>query len=303
MLGEKNKVGVLHREEFDPESLQNLRKDGGGRRDWGVMEILGAVLTALSVVYIVITFPITIWKCARIIQEYERAVIFRLGRLVKSGVKGPGLFWIIPWLDEIEKVDLRTICLDVEPQQVLTADSVPLQVDAVVFYRVVNPALWVTRVKNGPMVTQLLAQTTLRSTISAHSLSQILSQRSGMAKNMEEVLEAVSRPWGVQIQRVELQGISLPVTMLRCMALEAEAHRLARAKLISAEGELSASRALTAAASSLCPVSLHLRYLQSLQSSADGISSVIVFPLPTELLHTVMSKSNYNRHTELKKVL
>uniref|UniRef100_A0A8C6WL25 Podocin n=1 Tax=Neogobius melanostomus TaxID=47308 RepID=A0A8C6WL25_9GOBI len=240
------------------------------------MEILGSVLTALSVVFIVLTFPQTIWKCARIIREYERAVVFRLGRLVKGRVKGPGLLWFIPWLDEIQTVDLRTVCLNIEPQQVMTVDAVPLRMDAVVFYRVVEPALWVIRVQNGTYLTQLLAQTTLRATVGSHSLSELL-----------EVMDAVTKPWGVKVQRVELRGLALPRDLLRCMALEAEAHRQARAKLISAQGELSASRALREAASSLSPIAFQLRYLQSL-SSVDSSASVIVTALPTELVNGLL---------------
>ncbi|XP_055006910.1 stomatin-like isoform X2 [Boleophthalmus pectinirostris] len=276
----RNKVGVLR---TDPENVENIPTDGG-RRQRGVLEVLGAVITALSLLYIALTFPVTIWGCARIIQEYERAVIFRLGRLIKGkGVKGPGLFWIIPWLDEIQTVDLRTVCIDVEPQEVLTADSVPLQVDAVLFYRVVEPVLWVTRAQDGPLLTRLLAQTSLRATVGSHSLSQIITQRRSMAQKMEEVIGAASRPWGVRVQRVELRGLVLPVDLLRCMALEAEAQRVARAKLISAEAELGASLALQRAASALSPVALQLRYLQSL-SSVHSSASVIVTAVPMEIL-------------------
>lgn len=253
------------------------------------MEILGFVLTALSVVYIALTFPVSIWRCAKIIREYERAVIFRLGRLVKDRVKGPGLFWIIPWLDEIRTVDLRTICLCVAPQQVLTADAVPLQVDAVVFYRVVEPVVWVTRVQNGPHLTQLLAQTTLRAAVGSHSLSELLTNRSSIAKKMAGVMDAVSKPWGVEVQRVELRGLALPQDLLRCLALEAETHRLARAKFISAQGELGASRALKEAASSLSPIAFQLRYLQSL-SSVDSSASVIVTAVPTELIQQLLPR-------------
>ncbi|CAL1596425.1 unnamed protein product [Knipowitschia caucasica] len=286
----RNKVGVLHMDECDPESLENPRDVFGSRsrRCCSALEFLGAVITALSVIYIALTFPITVWRCIRIAQEYERAVVFRLGRLVKTKVKGPGLFWIIPWLDTIQKVDLRTICLYVEPQQVLTADSVPLLVDAVVFYRVLEPALWVTRVQDGPLLTKLLSQTTLRAAIGAHSLSQLLTHRRHIATKMEGAMEAVSRPWGVCVQRVELRGLSLPTQLLQSMSLEAEAHRMARAKLIAAQGELGASRALKEAALSLSPIALQLRFLQSL-SCLDSSASVIVTAVPTEIMAKVMS--------------
>uniref|UniRef100_A0A3B4A0Y5 Podocin n=1 Tax=Periophthalmus magnuspinnatus TaxID=409849 RepID=A0A3B4A0Y5_9GOBI len=225
----------------------------------------------------------------RIIQEYERAVIFRLGRLIKGRVKGPGLFWIIPWLDEIQTVDLRTVCIDIEPQQVLTADSVSLEVDAVLFYRVVEPVLWMTQVHDGPQVIRLLAQTSLRAAVGSHSLSQIITQRRSMAQKIEAI-KAASRPWGIQVQRVELKGLALPVDLLRCMALEAETQRHARAKLICAQAELGASLALKQAASSLSPIALQLRYLQSL-SSVHSSTSIIVTAVPMEIIRKFMSKN------------
>ncbi|XP_049421991.1 stomatin-like isoform X2 [Epinephelus fuscoguttatus] len=255
----------------------------GGRRSGGVMEIVGAVLTVLSVVFILFTFPLTAWMCAKVIREYERAVIFRLGRVVKGRAKGPGLFWVIPWLDVIQKVDLRTVSFNIQPQEVLTADGVPLKVDAVLFYRVVDPSLWVMRVKNGYQATHTLAQTTLRATLGAHTLTDILMQRTGISKRMEEVLCAASRLWGVQVERVELKDLTVPVSLQRCMASVAEAARNARAKVIVAEGEVKASRALKEAASGLSPVALQLRYLQSL-SSVQSSASIVVFSLPIELL-------------------
>ncbi|XP_049421990.1 band 7 protein AGAP004871-like isoform X1 [Epinephelus fuscoguttatus] len=275
-----NRVGV--EDEFVVENVKQNWKDGG-RRSGGVMEIVGAVLTVLSVVFILFTFPLTAWMCAKVIREYERAVIFRLGRVVKGRAKGPGLFWVIPWLDVIQKVDLRTVSFNIQPQEVLTADGVPLKVDAVLFYRVVDPSLWVMRVKNGYQATHTLAQTTLRATLGAHTLTDILMQRTGISKRMEEVLCAASRLWGVQVERVELKDLTVPVSLQRCMASVAEAARNARAKVIVAEGEVKASRALKEAASGLSPVALQLRYLQSL-SSVQSSASIVVFSLPIELL-------------------
>lgn len=251
-------------------------------------EVFGAVLTLLSAAFIFFTFPLTAWMCAKVVQEYERAVIFRLGRVVKGQAKGPGLFWVIPWLDVIQKVDLRTVSLNVHPQEVLTADGVPLKVDAVVFYRVVDPTIWVTRVKDGSQVTYMLAQTTLRASLGAHTLADILAQRTSVTKRVEEVLHTVTRLWGVHVERVELKGLTLPVTLQRCMASEAEAARNARAKIIVAEGELEASRALKEAASGFSPVAFQLRYLQSL-SSVDSNASIIVFSVPIELLKNFLS--------------
>ncbi|XP_070709174.1 stomatin isoform X2 [Pempheris klunzingeri] len=264
---------------------------GGGRRrrsSRGVSEVLGAALILLSAVFILLTFPLTGWMCAQVVHEHERAVIFRLGRAVKGGAKGPGLFWFIPWLDVIQKVDLRTVSFSIQPQEVLTADGVPLKVDAVVFYRVVDPSLWVTRVKNGYQATRSLAQTTLRATLGAHTLTDVLTRSTFITKRVEEALYTASRLWGVQVERVELKDLTLPVNLKRCMASEAEAARRARAKMIEAEGEVKASGVLKEAASGLSPVAFHLRYLQSLSSVQSG-ASIVVVSLPTELLDGFVS--------------
>ncbi|TMS09016.1 Mechanosensory protein 2 [Larimichthys crocea] len=261
-----------------------VTNDGGrSRRSSGVVEVLGAVLTLLSAVFILLSFPLTGWMCAKVIHEYERAVIFRLGRVVKGRAKGPGLFWFIPWLDVIQTVDLRTVSFNIQPQEVLTADGVSLKVDAVVFYRVVDPSSWVTRVEDGYQAIHTLTQTTLRAALGAHTLTDVLTQRTGIARRIEETLHAASILWGVQVERVEIKDLSLPVNLQRCMASEAEAARRARAKMIVAEGEVKASHALKEAASGLSPVAYHLRYLQSL-SSVQSSASIVVFSLPAELL-------------------
>uniref|UniRef100_A0A3B3YTD8 Band 7 domain-containing protein n=1 Tax=Poecilia mexicana TaxID=48701 RepID=A0A3B3YTD8_9TELE len=173
MTGVYNKVGVAGGSDHGT---------GGEVRQGGV---LGAVLTFLSVLFILLTFPLTAWSCVQVILEYERAVIFRLGRVVKGPAKGPGLIWFIPWLDDVQKVDLRTFSAYLCPQQVLTADSVPLLVDAVVFYRVVDPTLWFTRVQNGCDATHLLVQASLRAALGAHTLTDLLTQRPRIATRME----------------------------------------------------------------------------------------------------------------------
>ncbi|XP_071760482.2 stomatin [Centroberyx gerrardi] len=276
-----NKVGV--EDESDAEGGKHTDTDGRPGR--GVSECVGTVLTLLSLLLILTTFPLSVWSCVKVVQEYERAVVFRLGRVIKGRAKGPGLFWVIPWLDVIQKVDLRTVSFNIPPQEVLTADWVSLKVDAVMFYRVVDPALWATRVENGYLATHTLAQTTLRATMGAHTLLHILTQRKSVAQRIEEVLYASSRVWGVQVERVELKDLTLPLNLQRCMAAEAEAAREARAKMIVAEGEVKASRVLKEAAAGLNPVALQLRYLQSL-SSVSSEASTLVFPCPKELLHS-----------------
>ncbi|XP_029935619.1 erythrocyte band 7 integral membrane protein [Myripristis murdjan] len=274
-----NRVGV---EFVDGSDAEDNKAGGAAAGLWGVV---AAVVTLLSLLLLLATFPLTVWTCVKVVQEYERAVVFRLGRVVKGRAKGPGLFWVIPWLDVIQKVDLRTVSFNIPPQEVLTADWVPLKVDGVMFYRVVDPSLWVMRVANGPLATHTLAQTTLRATLGAHTLVDILTQRKSIAQRMEEVLYAASRVWGVQVERVELKEMTLPLGLQRCMAAEAEAVREARAKMIVADGEVKASHALKEAASGFSPVALQLRYLQSMSSVSNVASSTLVFPCPTELLH------------------
>ncbi|XP_054879828.1 stomatin-like [Poeciliopsis prolifica] len=282
MIGVSNKVGVE-------------RGTGGEVRQGGAVGILEAALTVLSVLLILLTFPFSAWSCVQVKLEYERAVIFRLGRVVKGSAKGPGLVWFIPWLDVIQKVDLRILSIYIYPQQVLTADSVPLLVDTVVFYRVVDPTLWFTQVQNGYDATYWLVQATLRAVLGAHKLTDLLTQRPTIAMRMEEVLQPGSRPWGVQVQRVELRNLKLPKLLRRSLGSEAEAVRTARAMMLVAEGEVKASRTLREAASHLSPEVLRLRYLQTL-ASVDSSASVVVWILPTEILR-LKTQNSSNRDT------
>ncbi|XP_054622365.1 stomatin [Dunckerocampus dactyliophorus] len=279
MPARRNKVGVL--DGFDVENPHKERRTCG---------LLGVLLTLLSVGFIILTFPVTAWTCAQVIQQYERAVIFRLGRVVTGPAKGPGLFWFIPWLDSIHKVDLRTVSFHMRPQEILTADGVSLKASAAVFYQVVEPSLWVTRVKDGHLATHTLAQTVLRATLGKHTLAEVLTQSARLARKLKEALCAASSEWGVWVERVALMNLSLPAGLQRCLASEAEASRKARAKMIAAKGEAKASRALKEAASNLPPVALHLRYLQAL-SSAPSSTNVLVVSLPTELMDAFIANS------------
>ncbi|KAM4718610.1 mechanosensory protein 2 [Anableps anableps] len=263
---------------------------GGERSQGDVLDFFGAVLTFLSVLFILLTFPFTLWSCVTVVLEYERAVIFRLGQVVKGPAKGPGLIWFIPWLDIVHKVDLRTVSFIFQPQTVLTLDNVPLMVKAAVFYRVVDPILWLTQVKNGCEATHWLAQTTLRATLGAHTLTELLMQSPTITRRMEEVLHSGSRPWGVQVQQVALRDLKLPTRLQRCMASEAEAVRTARSKMIVAEGEVKASHTLKEAASGLSSVGLQIRLLQTL-SSARKDASIVVVCFPMELLDMFLAQS------------
>ncbi|XP_068122222.1 stomatin-like [Hyperolius riggenbachi] len=275
------------------EEIYNGEKPGGSAEaqksetDPGSQDIdcFGYVLIFFSFLLVLITFPLSIWSCIKIVQEYERAVIFRLGR-VRSGAKGPGIFWILPCTDDFCRLDLRTVSFAVPPQEVLTKDSVTIMVDAVVFYRVFNPIITVVKVDNANQATQMLAQTTLRNMLGTKSLSDILVDREEMADEMERILYDATKEWGIKVERVEIKDVKLPLSLQRAMAAEAEAGREARAKVVAAEGEMNASRALKEAAviMSDSPAALQLRYLQTLSHIAAEHNSTIVFPLPIEIL-------------------
>nr|XP_046909631.1 stomatin-4-like [Dermatophagoides farinae] len=246
------------------------------------------LLTIISIIMIAITLPFSLFLCIKVVQEYERAVIFRLGRLSKgSGSKGPGIFFIIPCIDSYRKVDLRTVSFDVPPQEILSRDSVTVSVDAVVYFRISNATVAVSNVEDYGRSTRLLAATTLRNVLGTKDLSQILSERESISHIMQSSLDEATDPWGVKVERVEIKDVRLPVQLQRAMAAEAEAAREARAKVIAAEGEQRASKALKQAADIMMdsPAALQLRYLQTLSSIAGEKNSTIVFPIPMELFH------------------
>ncbi|PFX28160.1 Mechanosensory protein 2 [Stylophora pistillata] len=222
----------------------------------------------------------------RIVQEYERAVIFRLGRLLPGGAKGPGLFFILPCMDSYQKVDLRTVSFDVPPQEILTKDSVTVAVDAVVYFRIHDATMSITNVENANRSTRLLAQTTLRNVLGTKNLSEILADREVISHVMQSSLDEGTDPWGVKVERVEVKDVRLPQQLQRAMAAEAEASREARAKVIAAEGEQNASRALKEAADiiSESPSALQLRYLQTLTTISAEKNSTILFPLPVDFM-------------------
>ncbi|OCT93916.1 stomatin isoform X1 [Xenopus laevis] len=251
----------------------------------------GFVLAFLSVLLVLVTFPLSIWFCLKLVREYERAVIFRLGR-VRTGAKGPGVFWVLPCADAIRIVDLRTVSFAVPPQEVLTKDSVTIMVDAVVFYRVFNPTIAVVKVDNASQATQMLAQTTLRNMLGTKSLTEILIDREEMADQMSRILYEATKDWGIKVERVEIKDVKLPQSLQRAMAAEAEASREARAKVIAADGEMNASRSLKEAAQimSESPAALQLRYLQTLSHISAEKNSTIIFPLPMDVLSLLISK-------------
>ncbi|XP_017163408.1 erythrocyte band 7 integral membrane protein-like [Poecilia reticulata] len=251
--------------------------------------VFGSLLVLLSLLLVLVTFPLSIWMCYKIVKEYERAIIFRLGRILKGGAKGPGLFFIVPCTDVFINVDMRTIIFDIPPQEVLTKDSVTVCVDGVVYYRVQNATLAVANITNADAATRLLAQTTLRNALGTKNLAEILSDREEIAHNMQATLDEATNDWGIKVERVEIKDVKLPLQLQRAMAAEAEASREARAKVIAAEGEMNASRALKEASLviSESPSALQLRYLQTLNTIAAEKNSTIIFPLPMDILQSL----------------
>jgi regulator of protease activity HflC (stomatin/prohibitin superfamily) len=220
----------------------------------------------------------------KVLNEYERAVIFRLGRL--TPFRGPGVIFVIPILERMVRIDLRTVTLDIPPQDVITKDNVSVKVSAVLYFRVVDPSRAVTEVANYLFATMQLAQTTLRSVGGQTELDELLSQRDKLNARIQEVVDSQTEPWGVKVTLVELKNIDLPQDMQRAIAAQAEAERERRAKVIAAEGEFQASQKLADAAivMSKSPITLQLRYLQTLKEIATDNNSTTIFPLPIDLL-------------------
>jgi len=228
----------------------------------------------------------------RILNEYERAVIFRLGRVI--GAKGPGMIILLPVIDKMKRVDLRTITLDVPPQDIITRDNVSIQVSAVVYFRVLDAVKAVIEVENFLFATSQLAQTTLRSVCGQEELDELLSEREKINARIQEILDLDTEPWGVKVSKVEIKQIDLPDEMKRAMAKQAEAERERRSKIINAEGEYQAAARLAEAAQIIhkAPAALQLRYLQTLREIAAENNSTTLFPLPLELFKPFLEMSS-----------
>ncbi|KAM6986041.1 stomatin (EPB72)-like 3b [Aplochiton taeniatus] len=258
----------------------------------GSIGCCGWFLVILSGLFALVTFPVSIFMCLKIVQEYERAVIFRLGRITDRKAKGPGIFFVLPCTDSFIKVDLRTVSFDIPPQEILTKDSVTVCVDGVVYFRVSDPISSVANVTNADFSTRLLAQTTLRNVLGTKNLSEVLSDREAISHSMQATLDEATDNWGIKVERVEIKDVKLPHQLQRAMAAEAEASREARAKVIAAEGEMNASRALKEASLVIAesPSGLQLRYLQTLSTIAAEKNSTIIFPLPMDIISHFMKK-------------
>jgi regulator of protease activity HflC (stomatin/prohibitin superfamily) len=244
-----------------------------------------------SVVVIIVAI-ILLTSAVKVVPEYQRGVIFRLGRLI--GAKGPGLFLIIPLVDKMIKVDLRTVTMDVPPQEAITMDNVPVKVNAVVYFRVLEPNRSVVEVENYIVATSQIAQTTLRSVLGQSDLDHLLTEREKINTRLQEIIDEQTDPWGVKVSIVEIKDVEIPQGMQRAMARQAEAERERRAKVIAAEGEFQASERLADAAAVLdrSPTSLQLRFLQTLVEVASEKNSTTVFPVPIDLLTPFIRNAN-----------
>jgi regulator of protease activity HflC (stomatin/prohibitin superfamily) len=240
-------------------------------------------IVSMPILVVVVLVVMFLASAIKIMNEYERAVIFRLGRI--RDVKGPGLIIIIPGIDRVVKIDMRTITMDVPPQDVITKDNVSIKVSAVVYFRVMDANSAVTNVENYLFATSQLAQTTLRSVCGQMELDEILSEREKINMRLQEILDRSTEPWGIKISLVEVKHIDLPEEMKRSMAKQAEAERERRAKVINAEGEFQAAQKLIEAAAIMetQPMSLQLRYLQTLNQIASENNSTTVLPIPIDL--------------------
>lgn len=240
--------------------------------------------------FLIIFLIILAASAIKILREYERGVIFRLGRLI--GAKGPGLFFIIPGIDKMLRISLRTVTMDIPPQDVITRDNVSIKVNAVVYFRVMDPNKAVVEVENYLYATSQLAQTTLRSVVGQAELDELLSQREKINITLQDILDKHTEPWGIKVSLVETKQVDLPEEMRRAIARQAEAERERRAKIIHAEGEAQAAEKLAQAANviSVNPAAIQLRFLQTLTEVATEKNSTTIFPVPIDLLKPFLEK-------------
>ena len=258
------------------------------------MIVLASSLAELIVAAILIAFVIAViaWS-VKVLREYERGVVFRLGRLLGKP-KGPGLFLLIPIVDRMVRVDLRTVTLVVPPQEVITKDNVPARVNAVAYFRVIDPTSAIVEVADFGLATLQIAQTTLRSVLGQHSLDELLSERDQINQILQQIIDEQTAPWGIKVSVVEVRDVEIPTTMQRAMARQAEAERERRAKVISAEGEFQASTKLSDAAEVISrhPIALQLRYLQTLLEVSATNNTTTILPVPIDLLQALLPRDS-----------
>src|SRR2546425_6431386 len=255
------------------------------------MDQLSALTKIVPVLVVILVLgSIIVPQAIRILREYERGVIFRLGKL--QGAKGPGLILLIPVVDRMVRMDLRVVTIDVPKQEIMTRDNVPATVDAVVYFRVVDPNAAVVKVENFGKATSLIAQTTLRSVFGQSPLDDLLSQRDIINQKLQEIIDKQTEPWGVKVTSVEVKEVALPESMKRAMAKQAEADRERRAKVVNAEGEFQAAEKMVQAAAMIAkePIALQLRYLQTMREMASEHNTTTFLPLPIDLFSAFLKK-------------
>ncbi|ASQ90680.1 hypothetical protein CHL67_06840 [Prosthecochloris sp. GSB1] len=246
-------------------------------------------LNLIPIIFLLVAF---LASAVKVLREYERAVVFRLGRVI--GAKGPGIIILVPVIDKMVRIDMRTVTLDVPPQDIITKDNVTVKVSAVVYFRVLDSIKAIVDVEDFHFATSQLAQTTLRSTCGQGELDHLLSERDEINEQIQSILDKDTEPWGVKVSKVEIKEIDLPLDMQRAMAKQAEAERERRSKVINAEGEYQAAKRLNEAASIIAenPGALQLRYLQTLQDIAAENNSTTIFPIPIDLFRPFMAKND-----------
>jgi regulator of protease activity HflC (stomatin/prohibitin superfamily) len=253
-----------------------------------IQHLIGGGLAIIIPVIVVGLFILT--SAIKVLREYERGVIFRLGKL--QGAKGPGVIFLIPIVDKMVRMDLRVVTIDVAKQEIMTKDNVPATVDAVVYFRVIDPNAAVVKVENFWKATSLIAQTTLRSVLGQSALDELLSQRDVINQKLQEIIDKQTEPWGIKVTSVELKDVSLPDTMKRAMARQAEAERERRAKIVNAEGEFQAAEKMAQAAAVISkePIALQLRYLQTMREMSSDRNTTTFLPLPIDLFSAFLKK-------------
>ncbi len=253
-----------------------------------IQHLIGGGLAIIVPILIVGLFILS--SAIKVLREYERGVIFRLGKL--QGAKGPGIIFLIPMVDKMVRMDLRVVTIDVPKQEIMTRDNVPATVDAVIYFRVVDPNAAVVKVENYWKATSLIAQTTLRSVLGQSALDELLSQRDVINQKLQEIIDKQTEPWGIKVTSVETKEVSLPDSMKRAMAKQAEAERERRAKVVNAEGEFQAAEKMVQAAALIAkePIALQLRYLQTMREMASEHNTTTFLPLPIDLFSAFLKK-------------
>jgi regulator of protease activity HflC (stomatin/prohibitin superfamily) len=266
----------------------------------GLLQAAGLGITVIIVAVLLVVAASVLFSAVKVVNEYERGVIFRLGR-IQGGPKGPGLFLLLPVIDRMVKIDLRTVTMDVPPQDVITRDNVPARVNAVLYFRVLDPNKSVVEVENHVLATSQISQTTLRSVLGQKDLDDLLTNREQINQELQSIIDEQTDPWGVKASVVEVKDVEIPQQMQRAMARQAESERERRAKIISAEGEFEASKRLSQAADRLeSPQALQIRLFQTLNEVANQQNSTIILPVPIDLLSPFIQSQSSNGSSEAR---